>query len=160
MQVNEICKTHRPQGRVIAILNSPNQSKDQMCMLKELKDANDKKKGKNVRKEIMLEPVDRKLPWLVPCRVPREYREDIEAGRNPSHRYYVVRIKEWTQYQKKPVCEVLESIGEAGNLEAESMRLLRMYDICDESYETEDMEPTNNEHESLKMFAVDPLSKE
>jgi exoribonuclease R len=63
----------------------------------------------------------------------------------------------------KPECEVVESIGEAGNLEAESTRLLKTFDICTESYESlETGEPTENVHESLKVFVkdIDPESKE
>jgi len=42
------------------------------------------------------------------------------------------------------------------------MRLLRTFDICTEAYENEDMEPTDNVHESLRMFAndIDPETKE
>ena len=34
--------------------------------------------------------------------------------------------------------EILSCIGEAGNLEAESMRLLKTHDICTDSYEIEE----------------------
>jgi len=53
---------------------------------------------------------------------------------------------------------VLECIGEAGNLEAENMRLLRQFDICTEAYELENQEPTENVHECLKAFSqnIDP----
>ena len=56
----------------------------------------------------------------------------------------------------------MESIGEAGNLDAESMRLLRTYDICTEAYEDENDEPTSNVDECLKIFAkdIDPKTKE
>ena len=57
---------------------------------------------------------------------------------------------------------ITESIGEAGNLDAECMRLLRTYDICTEAYENEEQEPTENVHECLKMFSsnIDPDTKE
>ena len=60
------------------------------------------------------------------------------------------------------MCQITESIGEAGNLDAESMRLLRMYDICTEAYENEESEPTASVHECLKMFSkdIDPETKE
>ena len=58
-------------------------------------------------------------------------------------------------FNKRPVCEITESIGEAGNLDAESMRLLRMHDICTEAYENEESEPTASVHECLKTFAKD-----
>lgn len=42
------------------------------------------------------------------------------------------------------------------------MRLLKTYDICTEAYEDENMEPTQNVHECLKMFSkdIDPATKE
>ena len=69
---------------------------------------------------------------------------------------------EWSPKYRKPLCEITESIGEAGNLEAESMRLLKMHDICTESYEDENAEPTQSVHESLKVFSkdLDPVTKE
>lgn len=45
---------------------------------------------------------------------------------------------------------MISSIGEAGNLEAESQRILRMFDICLESYEDED--GVKSVHENLKVF--------
>ena len=57
----------------------------------------------------------------------------------------------------------MESIGEAGNLEAESLRLLKMHEICTDKYEeNEKADPTVNVHECLKVFAkdIDPVSKE
>lgn len=35
--INKFSKTHRPQGKVVAILNSPNQEREQMCMLAEMR---------------------------------------------------------------------------------------------------------------------------
>ena len=42
------------------------------------------------------------------------------------------------------------------------MRLLKMYDVCCESYENEEQEPTESVHESLRMFSddIDPDTKE
>ena len=54
---------------------------------------------------------------------------------------------------------MLESIGEAGNLAAESLRILRANDICTEKYDVEGEETV---HECLKVFAkdIDPATKE
>lgn len=50
VQINELCKTHRPRGKVLGILESPNREKDQLCTLVELeskpqKDNSQKNKG-------------------------------------------------------------------------------------------------------------------
>lgn len=110
----------------------------------------------------MAVPVNTKLPWFNIKQAPAEYHSDIKEGRNIKHRYYVFKFSEWTKNYKKPLCEITESIGEAGNLEAESMRLLRMHDICTEAYENENCEPTASVHECLKMFSkdIDQVSKE
>ena len=57
---------------------------------------------------------------------------------------------------------MIECIGEAGNLKAESLRLLKMNDICTEQYEVEGQDETENVHECLKIFAkdIDPDTKE
>ena len=83
-------------------------------------------------------PLNQKLPWFKPSKVPDEYHQDIENGKKPSQRYYIVKIKGWRETENQPDCEIIESIGEAGNLNAESMRILITYDICTESYENED----------------------
>ena len=67
--------------------------------------------------------------------VPEEFLNDVKDKKNPKNRYYVIRIKEWNLKDMRPVCEVVECIGEAGNLEAESLRLLKMHEICTDSYE-------------------------
>jgi exoribonuclease R len=107
-------------------------------------------------------PVNTKLPWFSVRDIPPEYHQDVADERNIKHRYYVAKFKEWSPFHRKPLCEITESIGEAGNLEAESMRLLRMHDICTEAFEDENCEPTANVHECLKMFSkdIDPESKE
>jgi DIS3-like exonuclease 2 len=56
---------------------------------------------------------------------------------------------------------MVECIGEAGNLKAESMRLLKTHDICTEQYEVEGSDQTIV-HECLKVFSndIDPNTKE
>lgn len=113
-------------------------------------------------KSVFAVPVNNKLPWFNIKEIPDEYYKDIEEGRKIQHRYYVFKFSEWAKQYKKPLCKITESIGEAGNLEAESMRLLRMHDICTEAYEDENCEPTASVHECLKMFSkdIDPETKE
>jgi hypothetical protein len=51
----------------------------------------------------------------------------------------LIKIKEWNPKDQRPICEVIKCLGEAGNLEAESLRLLLTYDICPDSYEQEEV---------------------
>ena len=72
----------------------------------------------------------------------------------------MVKYQDWKITQKRPHCTFVECIGEAGNLKAESLRLLKMHDICTEEYEVEGQEDAV--HECLKIFArdIDPDTKE
>ena len=62
-------------------------------------------------------------------------------------RYYLAKLIGWEDSEKRPKCIIQKSIGETGNLEIESLRLLKMYDICTENYEKEDL--TLNKHLSV-----------
>ena len=94
-------------------------------------------------------PVNSKLPYMITDQHPEQYKADLKNGRNPSHRYYLAEVGEWAVNMKRPTCKIIDSIGEAGNLEAESLRILHMNDICTDSYEVNGHEPT---HECLKVF--------
>jgi hypothetical protein len=37
----------------------------------------------------------------------------------------------------RPSCRVIKSIGEAGNLDAESLRILKSFDVLTDEYESE-----------------------
>lgn len=50
----------------------------------------------------------------------------------------------WEHNENLPKCEIKNFLGNAGNLEIESLRLLKMYDICTENYENEDN--SHNKH--------------
>ncbi len=73
-----------------------------------------------------------------------------------------MKIVGWRDTETKPNCEIIESIGEAGNLNAESMRILRTYDICTESYENDDKQANQVVHECLRNFTqnIDPSTNE
>ena len=77
-------------------------------------------------KTLYAKPVNRKLPWFEIEKPPKEYLKDCDfEGRNPSHRYYIIKYKDWRLNRKTPLGEVVESIGEAGNLKIEILRLLK-----------------------------------
>lgn len=61
----------------------------------------------------------------------------------------------WKAHAYRPACTVLTSIGEAGNLDAESMRLLKMHDIWSDEYETEGQKISEKVDESLRIFTKD-----
>ncbi len=94
--------------------------------------------------------------------VPKELVDDLRAKKKPNHRYYLVKMKQWKATSIRPACNVMSSIGEAGNLDAESLRLLKMHDIWSDEYETPGQGINEKVHESLRVFTkdIDPLSQE
>mmetsp|Transcript_5408 Transcript_5408/g.4080 ORF Transcript_5408/g.4080 Transcript_5408/m.4080 type:complete len:255 (-) Transcript_5408:114-878(-) len=101
-------------------------------------------------------PVSKKLPWMFLNALPEEFHRDLALNRKPQNRYYLGKVLEWREEEKRPRCEVVRSIGEAGNLEAESLRILKSLDIHSEEYEDEKANPVNPQlDESLKVFTKD-----
>lgn len=69
--------------------------------------------------------------------IPSELLEDIKLKKKMSQRYYIVKMSAWKAHTTRPLCNVLSSIGEAGNLDAESLRILKTHEIWSDEYETE-----------------------
>ena len=158
-QINNHGLTLRPLAKVVALKGSPNRECGQMVTLVEIASETSSNK-KSADSIIFARPVNDKLPWFILNEAPAEFIKDKWAERDPSHRYYVIKYQDWKITQKRPHCTYVECIGEAGNLKAESLRLLKMHDICTEEYEVEGQEDIV--HECLKVFArdIDPESKE
>ena len=76
-QINEICKSHRPQGRIIGIKESPNRTKEQLVTLSD------------VDGTIFAVPVNQKLPWFSVGTMPEEFYTDQAEGKKIGHRYYI-----------------------------------------------------------------------
>lgn len=62
------------------------------------------------------------------------------------------KIECWNEGFNRPLFRIESSIGEAGNLEAESLRILKTFDICTDEYETEGSKTAEAVHESLRVF--------
>ena len=118
-------------------------------------EANNKEQAQSI---IFAVPINNKLPWFIVTEAPPDYIKDKKLGKNPYHRYYSVQYLDWRINQKRPHCQVIESIGEAGNLEAESFRILRSHEICPDKYG--DDEGGTHVHECLKVFKSDQKNNE
>lgn len=94
--------------------------------------------------------------------MPDEFINDVKSNKKISQRYYIVKIDSWEIGSIRPNCNVLKSIGEAGNLDAESLRILKMHDIWSDEYETEGQPINVKVSESLRIFTkdIDPISGE
>lgn len=77
-QINEVAKTHRPRGRVVAILESGNRTKEQMCTLTTL---HVEKTGKTNKKDdsvvVFAVASNPKMPWMHLVTLPAEYHSDL-----------------------------------------------------------------------------------
>lgn len=63
--------------------------------------------------------------------IPQSYYTDEKEGKDPSARYYMVKFKEWRKNDKSPSGVIVQEIGMAGNLEQETVRLLKQYECYD-----------------------------
>jgi len=95
------------------------------------------------------------MPWMNITNIPDEFLQDVKDQKKPQNRYYLVKLMKWKSTQMRPDCKILKSIGEAGNLEVESLRLLKSSDIYSEEYEAEGQPLNKKVHENLKIFAKD-----
>lgn len=152
LQINNHGLTLRPLAKIVGLQGSPNRECSQMVTLVEIESEASPTK-RTTESLLFAVPVNDKLPWFILDEPPAEFIRDRIAERNPSHRYYVIKYQDWKITQKRPHCTFVECIGEAGNLKAESLRLLKMHDICTEEYEAEGQEDAV--HECLKVFARD-----
>ena len=88
-------------------------------------------------------------------RLPQEFINDVRAGENPTKRYYVMRYKPWKNVIPMPVCDMKSSLGLAGDIHSETLRLLSQFDIPQEEFQEKTLA-------SLAVFEkdVDPATKE
>ena len=170
--INKLCVDFRPLGKVLIAIDSPNKRKEQMITLmptdkelrtyKKAKQLLDKSKKFNLsgKMGIYAVPVNSKLPYMMLKNLPEEYVRDIQEGKNPQHRYYLGKIECWNEGFNRPLFKIESSIGEAGNLDAESLRILKTYDICTDEYEAEGSKTQEAVHESLRVFTknLDPVT--
>lgn len=97
-------------------------------------------------------PVSKKLPWMSLINIPQELIDDIRNNKKPQNRYYIAKFESWNVGFIRPTCRILSQIGEAGNLEAESLRILKTHDVWCDEYETEGQKLNEKVHESLRVF--------
>jgi len=164
--VNELGRSFRPVGRVVTIKESPQRKKELFVTLRPL--ANQHPGGK--QDSLLAVPVSKKLPTFIVKVPPFEYLEDIKNKKNPNQRYYMAKFVAWNAHKVTPLCEIVSCIGEAGNLEAETIRILKSFDIVADEYEpsepigktgeeakkqTEDSKSFKAVEETLKVFMKD-----
>lgn len=83
-------------------------------------------------------------------------------GRKPKDRYYIAKFESWNVGFIRPMCRITDHIGEAGDLRAESLRILKMNDVWTDEYEAEGQKISEKVTDSLKVFTkdLDPKTQE
>jgi len=100
-QINQYGKTLRPLARVVGLTSSPNREQKQLVTMVEiLKESNilastPLRHHDDKESLIFAVPVNDRLPWFIVEKAPDEFVEDKRKGRNPSHRYYIVKYNDW-----------------------------------------------------------------
>ena len=123
--INEIARSLRPLGKVVEILHSPNQEKEQLVTLKAID-----QEGLNYKELVKLQKrlkrkasgpprtgtqnqkvvgiyaiaVSQKLPWMQICTIPDEFLKDLKQKRNLGNRYYLSKISHWHRNDLRPTC--------------------------------------------------------
>jgi len=70
-------------------------------------------------------PLSKHIPPLNLCNIPEELIKDLKHKRAYQNRYYRVRILSQTfKERKRPSCQVLSMIGQAGDFDAEFDRII------------------------------------
>ncbi len=153
--VNEISNEWQPVGHVVKINDSP-QSKKQIVVTlktvdKQLFSSKHLKLLQKNKRAIGIYAVavgNKKLPWMQITKVPDEYMRDLKQRRNIENRYYLSTIQSMCSESFRPSCQIICSIGEAGDIETERQRLIKQFELYPESFE----EGNAGVYESLKSF--------
>lgn len=78
--------------------------------------------------------------------------DDLKNDKKPQNRYYIAKFESWDAGFIRPVCRIISNVGEAGNLEAESLRILKSHDVWCDEYEGDGQKLNEKVHESLRVF--------
>ena len=78
--------------------------------------------------------------------------DDLKNDKRPQNRYYIAKFESWNVGFIRPVCRIISNVGEAGNLEAESLRILKSHDVWCDEYEGDGQKLNEKVHESLRVF--------
>lgn len=166
--INTEAKDFRPKAKVIYIKESVHFEKDVVMILrigdktwlhsvhkekpekkeKIIKEAKADLKGLFKKLKLFAVPINKRLNWAFIDTLPNEFWEDIMKGDDPCKRYYLSRFTCWKSWSFNPKCKILSSLGSAGDIGAETMRILKQYDLFESKYPEEVLN-------SLKKYEAD-----
>lgn len=95
--------------------------------------------------KILAVPINKRLKWAIIDKLPEDFWKDLIDANDPCKRYYLCKLKNWMPWNQKPNTIIKSSLGNAGDINAETMRILKQYDLFELEYPKEVLE-------SLKVF--------
>lgn len=66
--------------------------------------------------------------------LPKEFYEDLKNKRPINSWYYLFKLIEWNHKFDWPKAEIVKSIGQAGDLTAETLRLIKQFDLFEAEF--------------------------
>lgn len=155
--MNTTAKDFRPKGKVIYIKESVHFDKDVVMILrfgdraffnkvhaakKEIKERMVNDARNNVREfmkkyKALAVPINKRLKWAILDTLPEEFWEDILKGDDPCKRYYLCQYVSWKPWSFNPYAVMKSTLGSAGDIGAETMRILKQYDLFEQEYPEE-----------------------
>lgn len=88
-----------------------------------------------LNREIRAAPTSKLYPWMTVIGFPIEYLNDIKEENKVDHRYYLAKIAGWKTTEQRPTCNIIKELGKCGNVEVESLRILKLFGLCPKEYE-------------------------
>ena len=166
--INTSAAEYRPKGKVVYIKESTHFEKDVVMILRfgEKKivnffqsvakaDLEEKQKLINNAKEnisgflkehkALWMPINKRLKWAFIDSLPEEFWIDVLNGVDPCKRYFLWKYISWKPWMANPSAVMIKTLGSAGDIEAETLRILKQYDLFELEYPKE-------VNESLKYF--------
>jgi DIS3-like exonuclease 2 len=101
---------------------------------------------------VLMAPTLKKLPWSTLQEWPAFLIEDMKKGESPDKKYYEIQFLKWSSTYNKPECKIVKCLGEAGNIDAESARILKEFEVTVDDYSSQSIE------EICKMFGIERKS--
>ena len=147
----------RPIGSIVHILESRAFNKQHLCKkMREMKRRPKKGKSDNTKQDkLKIVPLDKRVKLPTIETLPKEVQQSMQKEGDTPSKYYLFNLTSWKYNEERPTGEVVSTLGNAGDIAAETLRIIKQYDLFEEEFSKETME-------SLEVFEkdVNPETKE
>lgn len=90
-------------------------------------------------------PLNKTMKWPSFSTLPKEFFEDYQSRGKVNIRYYLMSLIEWSHTFQSPKAQVKKSIGLAGDVSAETLRIITQFNLFESTFSDQVMD-------SLKQF--------